>query len=70
MIPLVLVIIACQALPGSPYRDHCQQMKIPMVVPAIPTACVAKAQEVIAQKREFFEDADIVSIGCERRPEA
>lgn len=70
MMPLVLVIVACQALPWSQYRDHCTEMRIKMVVSSLPNACVAKAQEVIAEKREFFEDADIHRIGCERRPEA
>jgi hypothetical protein len=67
MTPLAFVITVCSALAGSPHRDHCTEIRVPVVVDALPTSCVAKAQEYIASNPERFEEADIISFGCVRR---
>jgi hypothetical protein len=67
MPPLALVIMVCSALSGSPFRDHCDEIRVPMFGDLLPTSCVAKAQEYIASHPDRFEDADVVSFGCVRR---
>lgn len=68
MSALAMVFLVCTALAGSEYRDHCEEIRVPVVVDTLPTSCVAKAQEYIATHPERFPDeASIVSWGCVRR---
>lgn len=67
MSSLAFVIVACTALAGSPHRDHCREIKVPVVVDTLPMACVAKGQEYVASHPELFEDADVIAFGCAKR---
>jgi len=68
---LAFVIVACSALAGSPHRDQCREIHVPVTADAPPLACMARGQEFVASHPEAFEGVDVIAFGCaERAPQA